>query len=115
LATGPLHIRFFPQLLDELARTLAYPRVRKDIAWTDEEREEFLEALAYTAKLVIPGTQLEVIDEDLDDNRVLEAAVAAGVSHIVTGDRHLLDLGSYEGVEVVPPARFLGQLSLQDT
>jgi putative PIN family toxin of toxin-antitoxin system len=102
-----------PPLLDELARALSYPRVRKYLAWTGEERGEFLEALAYAAKLVIPNIQLRVIDEDPDDNRVLEAAVAAAVSHIVTGDRHLLDLQSYERMEIVSPARFLAHLSLE--
>ena len=102
-----------PPLLDELARALSYPRVRKYLAWTDAERDEFLEALAFAAKLVIPNIQLQVIDEDPDDNRVLEAAVAADVSHIVTGDRHLLALESYERVEIVTPARFLAHLSLE--
>jgi hypothetical protein len=102
-----------PPLLDELARALSYPRVRKYLAWTGEERGEFIEALAYTAKLVVPSIQLKVIDEDPDDDRVLEAAVAAGASHIVTGDRHLLDLESYEGIEIVSPARFLAYLSLE--
>ena len=103
-----------PSLLDELARALSYPRVRKYLAWTDAERDEFLEALAFAAKLVIPNIQLQVIDEDPDDNRVLEA-VAADVSHIVTGDRHLLALESYERVEIVTPARFLAHLSLEST
>jgi putative PIN family toxin of toxin-antitoxin system len=102
-----------PRLLDELARVLTYPRVRKLLAWTDEERGELLEALAYAAKLVIPNIQLDVIAEDPDDNRVLEAAVAAAASHIVTGDSHLLDLGSYEGAEIVTPARFLAHLSME--
>jgi putative PIN family toxin of toxin-antitoxin system len=102
-----------PPLLDELARALSYPRIRKYLAWTDEERGEFIEAFAYTAKLVIPGNHLEVIDEDPDDNRVLEAAVAGDVSYIVTGDRHLLDLMSYERVEIITSARFLAHLSLE--
>ena len=102
-----------PALLDELARVLSYPRLSKYLAWSGEERREFLEALAYAAKLVVPDIELHVIDEDPDDDRVLEAAVAAGVSHIVTGDRHLLNLRSYNGIEIVPPARFLAHLSLQ--
>ena len=104
-----------PPLLDELARALSYPRVRKFLTWTDEERGEFLEALAYAARLVIPTIELNVLSDDPDDNRVLEAAVAVGASHVVTGDRHLLDLESYEQVEIVSPARFLAHLSLEST
>ena len=99
-----------PPLLDELARALSYPRVRKFLTWTDEERGEFLEALAYAARLVIPTIELNVLSDDPDDNRVLEAAVAGG-----TGDRHLLDLESCEQVEIVSPARFLAHLSLEST
>lgn len=102
-----------PPLLDELSPTLACPRVRKYLTWTEDERAEFLEALAYAAKLVNPNIELDVIQGDPDDNRVLEAAVTAGASHVVTGDRHLLDLGSYERTEIVSPARFLGQLSVE--
>ena len=104
-----------PPLLDELGRALSYSRIRKFLTWNDEERGEFLEALAYAAKLVIPTVQLAVIRDDPDDNRVLEAAVMAGASHIVTGDRHLLALASYEHVEIVAPARFLAHLSLEST
>ena len=71
-----------PPLLDELARALSYPRVRKYLAWTDEERGEFLEALAYAAKLVIPTIKLNVVSDDPDDDRVLEAAVKIGRAHV---------------------------------
>jgi len=100
-----------PPLLDELARALAYPRVRKYLAWSARERAELLEALAYAARLA--AVRLDVVADDPDDNRVLEAAVAGRADFIVTGDRHLLDMGSHAEVEIVTPARFVAHLSLQ--
>jgi predicted nucleic acid-binding protein len=45
-------------------------------------------------------------------NRVLECALAAQATVIVTGDRrHLLPLGSYEGIDILTPAHFLAQFS----
>jgi predicted nucleic acid-binding protein len=38
----------------------------------------------------------------------LECAVVGGATHIVTGDRrHLLPLGSYQGIAIVSAADFL--------
>lgn len=49
------------------------------------------------AVLLEPGIQLVVL-QDEPDNRILECAVVAGASAIVTGDRHLLRLRTYEGI-----------------
>ena len=47
------------------------------------------------------------------DNRLLEAAVAAGADCIVSNDRQLLALGSYHGVRVLTPSQFLALLQNQ--
>jgi len=44
---------------------------------------------------------LHVIEDDPDDNRVLECAIKGRADYIVTGDRHLLRLGSYEAIAIV--------------
>jgi putative PIN family toxin of toxin-antitoxin system len=102
-----------PPLLDELARVLNYPRIRKYLAWTDEERGELVESIAYAAKLVIPDVRLDVVAEDPADDRVLEAAIAGEAEYIVSGDRHLLGLKNYAQVEIVSPVRFVAVLSLE--
>ena len=52
--------------------------------------------------------ELKKIVADPDDDKVLECAVVASATHIVTGDRkHLLPLGSYHGIRIVSPAEFL--------
>jgi len=49
---------------------------------------------------------------DPDDNMILECAVVGGATHIVTGDkRHLLPLGSYQGISIINAADFLTLVS----
>ena len=50
---------------------------------------------------------LSVIGDDPDDDRVLECAAAAKAACIVSGDRHLLDLGRYQDIPILSPRDFL--------
>ena len=52
-----------------------------------------------------------MIEEDPDDDEILACALATEVDYIVSGDSHLKDLKSHEGVEIVAPAEFLEVLS----
>ncbi|MGA2328524.1 MAG: putative toxin-antitoxin system toxin component, PIN family [Bryobacteraceae bacterium] len=44
---------------------------------------------------------------DLEDNSVLECAVAANAGAMVSGDRALLRLDPFRGIRILSPARFL--------
>lgn len=98
-------------LLGELERTLRSPRLQKYIAWSDEELTEFIRLIGQLTRLVTPSSRIEVITADPDDNRVLEAAVEGRVDYIVSGDHDLLDLGEYDGIAIVTPARFMAILA----
>ena len=98
-------------LLDELERTLLSSRVRRYLAWGEDEIVEFLAAVRQAAAVTSPTDEIDVIRDDPADNRVLEAAVAAHADYIVSGDRHLLDLKTYEGAQIVTPARFVATLA----
>jgi uncharacterized protein len=51
---------------------------------------------------------LQVVVADPDDDKILECAVVGNATHVVTGDRrHLLPLGSFQGIAIVSPADFL--------
>jgi len=54
----------------------------------------------------IAGT-LHVVPGDPDDDKFVECAIVAGAATIVSGDKHLLSLGSYEDVSVLSAAQFL--------
>ena len=60
------------------------------------------------SRLVTITHSLKVVTADPDDDKVVECAVVGGATHIVTGDRrHLLPLGSYQGIAIVSAADFL--------
>ena len=54
--------------------------------------------------------QLKNVTPDPDDDKIIECAVVGGATHIVTGDKkHLLPLGSYQGILIVKAADMLSQ------
>ena len=59
------------------------------------------------SELVRPTTKVKVIKADPADNRILECALESSVVCIVTGDRHLLELGQFEGIPILDVATFL--------
>jgi len=100
-----------PALLDELARTLHSPRVRCYMAWGEDEVAQFVSVVQQRVELVSPTNLIDAISADPSDNRVLEAAVAAQADYVVSGDHHLLEVKTYEGVQIVTPARFVAILA----
>ena len=47
------------------------------------------------------------VSRDEDDNRVIETALIGGATHIITGDKDLLDLLKYKKIAIVKPSHFL--------
>jgi putative PIN family toxin of toxin-antitoxin system len=74
--------------------------------WERTKVDRAVRLIAATGTLVRPARRLSVCDHE-PDNRVLECAHAAGADLIVTGDRHLLDLGSYKRIRIVTLVGFL--------
>ena len=61
--------------------------------------------------ITLPQTRFSDIKEDPDDNKFLDAAVAGKVEYIVSGDKHLLNLGKFRNIKIIRPADFLSLLS----
>ena len=54
--------------------------------------------------------RLKGVTADPDDDKIIECAVVAGATHIVTGDRkHLLPLQSYQDILIVRAADLLAE------
>jgi uncharacterized protein len=94
------------ELLDELT-----DKLRTKLAFTDEQLAETLaDLLGFLALVAIPN-RLHGISTDPDDDKVFECAMIGRATHIVSGDRrHVLPLGSYQGIAIVSAAEFLSNV-----
>jgi putative PIN family toxin of toxin-antitoxin system len=63
--------------------------------------------------LTIYGDVVETKDisfsicEDPDDNKFIECAIASNCKLIVSGDKHLLNVSGFQGIEVLTPRKFI--------
>ena len=94
-------------ILAEVRRSLHYPRVRQHIDATDEEIEAWVASLGVIADVVAAPVDVRAVVADPDDDIYVAAALDGRADLIVSGDRHLLDLGRVQDVEIVNPRAFL--------
>jgi uncharacterized protein len=100
-----------PVLMSELADTLALGRFRKRIADAATSVEELVAAYRDATVIVTPREVPRVIPDDVDDDHVIAAAVAARAQYIVTGDRtHLLPVGTHGEIAIISPRQCLDLL-----
>lgn len=91
-----------PALLAELSVTLSTPKLARPIVRSGLTLGDLLESYLDVAIVVQPLAVRRVVPDDADDDEVLACALAANADLIVSGDRHLLDLGTeYHGIRIV--------------
>lgn len=100
-----------PPILEELRHTLTYPRIRRLLSLSPPVVHRWVSSLADIGLLVSGEGDPRAVEKDPDDDRYIAAAVEGGATHIVTGDRHLLDLEVYQNIPIVSPRMFLDILS----
>ncbi len=110
VATGAIELVTSDEIMDELRRATRYPHVRRLLALSEEELDLFISALEILATSVAPQAAVRAVDADPEDDKYVSAAVEGQAEYIVSGDRHLLDLGQYEGVQILNPRSFLSRL-----
>lgn len=70
------------------------------------DRQQFLRLLGGIAR-VVPITRRVNVCRDPKDNKFIDVALNGQAQAILTGDRDLLALGAFQGIEIVSPADFL--------
>jgi putative PIN family toxin of toxin-antitoxin system len=98
-------------LLAELDDVLQRPRFAARLRAAGISAQTLVVGYAALAVLVPPAPIAPVILADPDDDAVLACAVAAQADAMVSGDRHLLALGSYHTIPILTAPDALTRLS----
>jgi putative PIN family toxin of toxin-antitoxin system len=104
---GELELLISPGILEEIARVLQYPKLKKRHRRTPRELRAFLKEFAEFATVVAGESKIEAVKADPDDDKYLACAVEGQADFIISGDRHLTDLGVFRGIRIVSPGEFL--------
>jgi len=86
------------ELSEKLRKKFVFSENRIHAVITDIRR--------YAERVEIPGT-LRVISADPDDDKFIECALVGSAELVVSSDPHLLDLGAYQNIQIIPPEVFV--------
>ena len=107
---GAIEIYTSRILLAELTRILKRAKFTKVVTASGLGIEGLVLGYAELALLVEPVPIPPTIISDPDDDHVLACALSAQADLIVSGDKHLLDLGAFQNIEIIAAAQFMERL-----
>jgi putative PIN family toxin of toxin-antitoxin system len=104
-------------VLGEAKRVFSYPKLQKLLEKNgidSKETDELLKKLAQITVFVPGKTRISSIASDPSDNIFLSCAVEGQADFIISGDRHLTDLGEFQGIRIASPKEFLDLVEKED-
>jgi putative PIN family toxin of toxin-antitoxin system len=90
------------ETLAELERVFEY----EHLPFTTYEQLQYPAIIRLEAEVTEPKTSLDVV-RDSDDDKFIECAIAGDADYIVSGDKDLREVGSYNDIEIMTAAEFL--------
>jgi len=88
-------------ILDEVRGNL-----RRKFKFPESDVQETLEILHSVAEIVIPEPLKIPVCRDADDDIVLATAIMGQVACVISGDKDLTDLETFQGIPILKPAQF---------
>ena len=92
------------EIVDEYIRVLTYPKFKLS--------EEEINYLLYQE--ILPFFEIidvqqgpQIIEKDPQDDKFISCALKARAGYLISGDKHLLALKSYQKIKILSPAEFI--------
>lgn len=90
-----------------------YPKVIQRLAGNIHEAQALVEQIWSFGLRILPATGIKVVEADSTDDKFIACAVSGTAQYIVSSDNHLLELGSYQGIQILKPYELLNLLTGQ--
>lgn len=94
------------EILDEIIRVMKKLNINADII------ADWDKVIRKNAVNIKPARKITAVKDDPSDNKFLECAVESKADYIVSGDKHLQKLNSFEGIKIVTARQFLDILKV---
>lgn len=98
-------LAFTEDTFGELKQTLAGPEFER--LGSSEQRDQMARVIGEAGNFFVPERTVNVIKSDPSDNIFLSAAIASKADLILTDDKHIRILGSFEGIPIYTPQQCL--------
>jgi putative PIN family toxin of toxin-antitoxin system len=104
---GRVQIFVSLDILQEIRRVLEYEKLLRILKNSPREPSSIMTSIVSLCSLVDVKASVHAIKEDPSDDHALACAKEANAHFIVSGDRHLLQLGHYENIRILAASSFL--------
>lgn len=96
-----------PLILEETERVFEYPKIMKSYNLDTKTIRAIMVRLKRYSVATKGKVKVDEIKDDPTDNVFLACAKEGAAGFVVSGDKHLLKLGFFEGIPIVSPRHFL--------
>jgi uncharacterized protein len=83
--------------------------LRDKFGWDGHSMQDVRQKILKIANCVVPKATLAVVNLDPDDNRILECALEAHSDFLVTHDKDLLRLRTFQSIRIETAVAFVNQ------
>ncbi len=100
-----------PKILDELFDVLQREKFKHLFQEGKTNIKEVSKKILKMVKTCYSEIEVKIIKDDPTDNIFLACALSAKVDFIISGDKHLLTLKSFQNIQILSPKEFLRQFN----
>jgi hypothetical protein len=104
---GQIELCVSPGALVELVEVLSHERLQPRLRELQLSSADVIVYVAHRASFFEVSEGAPIVAADPDDDVFLRCAEAAHAAYVVSGDRHLLNVGTYAGIPIVTVRDFL--------